>query len=70
MINQIKEDVTMKIFSLGIIALILFALVIGLSGIEYSDSGVNATPEVQGLVTGTSSSVQETVQKQIPGLGR
>ena len=57
----------MKISSFGIIALILFALVIGLTCTVYADSGVNATPEVQGITTGTSSSVQGTVTETDSG---
>lgn len=46
---------------IGVVAFLLFVLIIGLTGVMCADTGVNATPEVQLLETTTSASVIGTL---------
>ncbi|MEI6841382.1 MAG: hypothetical protein WCK53_08960 [Methanomicrobiales archaeon] len=43
----------MKLSKFGVIALLLFGIVIALTGIVYADQGVPQVPEVQGITTST-----------------
>jgi hypothetical protein len=47
----------MNHIKIGVITFLLFGMVIVLTGIVCADQGVNATPETQGLVTGTTANV-------------
>jgi hypothetical protein len=47
----------LKFSSFGVITLLLFGIVIGLTGIVCADTGVNATPETQTLSTVTTAEV-------------
>jgi hypothetical protein len=47
----------LKQIKFGVIALLLFGIVIALTGIVWSDQGVNATPEIQNLATTTTADV-------------
>ena len=62
--NGVSE---IKSYKVGAIALLVIVLLIAFTGMVYADSGVNATPEVQGLITSTSSSVQGTVTETDSG---
>ena len=44
----------MKLSKFGVIALLLFGIVIALTGIVYADQGVPQVPEVQGITTSTA----------------
>jgi hypothetical protein len=47
----------MKHIKIGVITLLLFGIVLGLTGIVCADQGVPAVPETQGLVTGTTADI-------------
>lgn len=47
----------MKHIKIGVIAFLLFGIVLGLTGIVCADQGVPAVPETQGLVTSTAADV-------------
>lgn len=64
---QINGVSKIKSYNVGVIALLVIVSLIAFTGMVYADSGVNATPEVQGLVTGTSSNVQGTLTETDSG---
>jgi hypothetical protein len=57
----------MKRYSAGIITFFTVVLLIGFAGIGFADHPINRTPEIQGLVTGTSANVQGTVTETDSG---
>ena len=57
-LSVLKELIHIKI---GIITLVLFGMVIALTGIVYADQGVPQVPEVQGITTSTAISCGGTV---------
>lgn len=57
----------MKHNKIGVITLLLFGIVIGLTGIVCADPGVNATPETQALSTVTSADVVGLVMETDAG---
>ncbi len=58
----------MKISSFGVISLIAFVLVIGLTGLTFADTGVPAVPEIQGVTTSTGMNVQGTATETDSGV--
>src|SRR5271157_4677657 len=57
----------MKTMQIGVSSLIAVMILIAVIGLVYADTGVPAVPEVQGLVTGTSSNVVGTVTETDSG---
>jgi hypothetical protein len=50
-----------------VIAILAIVLIVTIIGMANADSGVNATPEVQGITTGTSMDVQGTITETDSG---
>jgi hypothetical protein len=57
----------MRKTQIGVISLVALLILIAITFSAYADSGVNATPEVQGLITGTSANVVGTVSETDTG---
>ncbi len=57
----------MRRYNAGILVLFTVALLAGFTGTAFADHLLNRTPEIQGLVTGTSADVQGTVTETDSG---